>query len=152
MPPSEPRTSLISIAADGVNLAIPDDALTFTASRSGGPGGQNVNKVSSRVTLEFDVRQSPLLSAEQRRRIEEKLAARINKDGILRVVSQKTRSQEMNRGDATARFRELLTMALHTEPPRVATRMPRAVREGRLSDKKKRGETKRFRRTLMENA
>src|SRR5690349_17172329 len=84
------------------SLTIPESELTFSASRSGGPGGQNVNKVSSRVTLTFDVMQSPSLSEEQRQRIASRLQSRINKDGVLRVISQRTRSQEMNREDVLA--------------------------------------------------
>src|SRR5580704_16577736 len=93
-------------------LSIPDNELTFVASRSGGPGGQNVNKVSSRVTLTFDVSHSPSLSEAQRHRISSKLATRINKDGVLRVVSQRTRSQELNKEDTVVRFIELLRGAL----------------------------------------
>src|SRR5579871_3724278 len=95
------------------HLTIPESELTFTASRSGGPGGQNVNKVSSRVTLTFDVMHSAALSESQRRRISTRLQTRINKDGLLRVISQRTRSQELNREDALTRFIELLQNALH---------------------------------------
>lgn len=119
-------------------LSISDDELTFTASRSGGPGGQNVNKVSSRVTLMFDVSGSSSLSAEQRRRIAEELASRINKDGLLRVISQRTRSQENNREDAINRFADLLRRALTIELPRIRTRVPTAAHEQRLEKKKKR--------------
>src|SRR5262249_59496519 len=89
-------------------LLIPEDEIRFTASRSGGPGGQNVNKVSSKVTLAFDVRNSTTLSDEQKRKISGRLATRMNKDGILQVASQKTRSQELNRADVLARFSDLL--------------------------------------------
>jgi ribosome-associated protein len=75
------------------DLAIPEHELAFSASRSSGPGGQNVNKVSSRVTLTFDVENSPSLSDSQRRRIRSRLQTRINKDGVLRVISQISRSQ-----------------------------------------------------------
>src|SRR5262245_30377304 len=94
------------------SLAIPESEIYFTASRSGGPGGQNVNKVSSRVTLSFDVSASRALSEEQRRIILTKLATRINQDGVLRIVSQRTRSQDMNRTDALDRFSDLLRRAL----------------------------------------
>jgi len=119
-------------------LSIPEDELTYTASRSGGPGGQNVNKVSSRVTLTFDVLQSASLSDLQRQRISNRLSTRINKEGVLRVVSQKTRSQEMNREDATARFADLLRSALAVNPVRKETRVPKAARARRLEEKKKR--------------
>jgi ribosome-associated protein len=119
-------------------LLIPETELTFTASRSGGPGGQNVNKVSSRVTLTFDVKASPSLSDDQRRRISERLKTRINKDGVLRVVSQRTRSQELNREDVVTLFAELLRRALVVEKKRVKTRVPRAAHDRRLEEKKKR--------------
>jgi ribosome-associated protein len=132
-------------------IEIPEEDLTFTASRSGGPGGQNVNKVSSRVTLEFDVRQSPSLTDEQRQRILRKLSTRINKDGVLRIISQRTRSQELNRVDARERLVELIQAALRIDRARIQTRVPRAAKEHRVETKRKRGETKRLRRTDTEN-
>ncbi len=119
-------------------LLIPENEITFTASRSGGPGGQNVNKVSSRVTLSFDVWGSTALSQEQKQKVASKLVTRINKDGVLRIISQRTRSQEMNRTDALERFVDLLNDALTPERPRVKTRMPRAAKERRMEEKKKR--------------
>jgi ribosome-associated protein len=79
------------------NLSIPEHELSFTTARSGGPGGQHVNKVSSRVTLWFNVAESPSLSAFQKRRIMSRLATRINQRGELRVVAQQHRSQIANR-------------------------------------------------------
>jgi ribosome-associated protein len=126
-------------------VEIPDSELTFTASRSGGPGGQNVNKVSSRVTLEFDLQHSVALSDTQRARIAAKLATRISKEGVLRVISQRTRSQEMNRTDTVTRFAELLRDALKVEPPRVKTRVPFSARVQRIETKKKRTRVKQLR-------
>jgi ribosome-associated protein len=127
------------------SLRIPENELSFTASRSGGPGGQNVNKVSSRVTLSFDVAGSTVLSDDQKRRVMHKLATRISKDGVLRVVSQRTRSQDMNRTDAIDRFSELLRTALTPKPARVKTRIPAGANEHRLERKKKRTLTKQAR-------
>ncbi len=126
-------------------LSIPENELTFAASRSGGPGGQNVNKVSSRVTLTFDVVRSRLLSEEQRTLIRSRLATRINKDGVLRVVSQRSRSQDLNREDAVQRFAEILRRALEVPVERVETKIPRAAHEQRMQQKKKRTVIKRSR-------
>src|SRR5437773_6034325 len=124
------------------NLFIPENEISFVASRSGGPGGQNVNKVSSRVTLLFDVQQSAALSEDQKRIVLKALRTRINKNGILQIVSQRTRSQDMNRADALERFGELLRRALAPKVPRIKTRVPRAAKRNRLEKKKKRTVTK----------
>ena len=126
----------------GVNLVIPDGELSFAASRSGGPGGQNVNKVSSRVTLSFDVQASTALSQDQKKTVFHVLGTRINKDGVLRVISQRTRSQDMNRADTVERFSELLRRALTPQRPRIKTRVPSAAKQRRLENKKKRTGTK----------
>ena len=133
---------MISILA---GLEIPESDLEFVASRSGGPGGQNVNKVSSRVTLRFDLERTTALSPEQRSRIRAKLSSRINKDGVLQVTSQVTRSQDLNREDAVARFAELLRKALHQEKKRVATKATRSSKEQRLQEKKNRTQIKQAR-------
>lgn len=117
-------------------ISIPEDEVTFTASRSGGPGGQNVNKVSTKITLGFPVSKSAALSDDQKRRIAGRLASRINNDGVLQVVSQKTRSQEMNRADAIERFSALLRQALTPRKARIKTRLPQGSREQRLQEKK----------------
>jgi ribosome-associated protein len=126
-------------------LEIPDGELEFVASRSGGPGGQNVNKVSSRVTLRFDIEKSNSLNVDQRVRIQRKLASRINKDGVLQVSSQRTRSQDLNREDVIQRFAELLRWALHEEKPRIETKASRGSKEERLREKRQRTKVKRAR-------
>ena len=127
------------------DIRIPEDELTFSASRSSGPGGQHVNKVSSRVTLHFDVAASPSLSDEQKQRIASHLATRINRNGVLRLVSQQHRSQTANRDAAKARFVNLLQEALTLETPRKSTRPSRAVKRRRLDEKRRRSHVKRQR-------
>jgi ribosome-associated protein len=123
-------------------LAIPLNEISFSASRSGGPGGQNVNKVSTKVTLAFDVAASMTLSNEQKKTIRMKLGTRINKDGVLQIASQRTRSQELNRTDAIERFAELVRRALTPKRARVKTRVPAGAKERRLDEKKKHSMTK----------
>jgi ribosome-associated protein len=123
-------------------ISISEDELTFTASRSSGPGGQHVNKVSSRITLWFDLANSPSLSPEDKELIARRLGSRIGKDGILRVVSQSTRSQLSNRELAVERFIELLQSALNKLPPRKKTRVSKGAKERRLEEKKQRSSLK----------
>jgi ribosome-associated protein len=130
----------------GPHLAIPDDELTFVTSRSSGPGGQNVNKLETRVTLLFDVAGSPSLTDEQRQRIADRLSGRINKDGVLRVASQRHRTQAANRQAAVERFVELIGEALASRRRRRPTRPSRAAERRRIEQKKRRGELKRRRR------
>ena len=117
-------------------VEIPEAELEFIASRSGGPGGQNVNKVSSRITLRFDLDRTTALTAEQRERVRKKLSSRISKEGVLQISSQRTRSQDFNREDAVARFVELLRASLREEKARVKTRASRSSREERLQKKR----------------
>jgi len=119
--------------------------LQFAYSRSSGPGGQNVNRVETRVTLLFDVDASPGLTDSQKRRVHSRLATRINKDGVLRVVSQRFRTREANRRAAVERFEELLAEALRRVRPRRKTRVPKAVKRRRIESKRRRGEIKRSR-------
>jgi ribosome-associated protein len=123
-------------------LTIPEYELWFTTARSGGPGGQHVNKVNSRVTLWFDVASSPSLSDMQKRRIMTRLATRVNRDGILRVVSQQHRSQTANRDIAIERFMALLREALTEVPTRHKTRVSAAAKRRRLNEKKQRSQIK----------
>ncbi|SPF33070.1 Peptidyl-tRNA hydrolase ArfB [Syntrophobacter sp. SbD1] len=120
-------------------ISIPEDELVFTASHSSGPGGQNVNKVSSRVTLWFDVVNTPNLSLEQKELILHRLENRISKDGVLRVISQQTRSQMENRELAKGRFIELLRDAVKQAPIRKKTRVSKGAKLRRLEEKKQHG-------------
>jgi ribosome-associated protein len=126
-------------------VSIPDEEVAFTTSRSGGPGGQNVNKLETRVTLRFDLAGSASLSEEQKARLRERLATRITKDGVLHVTAQRHRTQAANREAAIARFAELLRESLKEEAPRRKTRPSRAAKARRLEEKRRRSLRKRER-------
>jgi len=127
------------------STVIPDSEVQFSAARSAGPGGQNVNKVNSRVILEFDLYVSSTLTPYQKRRITGSLGHRINKQGILRMQAQRHRSQAANRAELLERFVDLLQKALQPTKYRVPTRVPVRAREQRLEVKKQRTQTKRTR-------
>lgn len=127
------------------NISIRDEELCFKASRSAGPGGQNVNKVNTRITLLFDVASCDSFSDVQKRRILSRLATRADKNGILRVVSQRFRTQSANRRAAVERLQQLLADALKTRPIRKKTRVPYAAKKRRLEQKRQRSLLKRQR-------
>ncbi len=125
---------------------VPESEIYFQASRSGGPGGQHVNRRATRVEACWNVRESPGLSDEQRTLILEKLASRIGKDGVLRVVAEDERSQHRNKVLAVERLRKLVAAALHVPKPRKKTRPPRSAAEKRLEEKGRRGHVKKLRK------
>lgn len=127
-------------------LTIPGQEINYSTSRSSGPGGQNVNKIESRVTLLFDVDASQALRAPDRQAIRKHLATRITNAGILRIVSQRHRTQAANRKATRERFAELLAAALRPRKKRRATATPRAVKRKRLENKKQRSKVKANRR------
>jgi len=106
--------------------------ITFKTSRSGGKGGQNVNKVSSKVELNLNVKTSLLLSQEQKKIIQQKLVNKINSDGILQIITQEDRSQLVNKEKGLEKLLILLKNALHQPKSRKATRPGKNVIEKRL--------------------
>ena len=126
--------------------AVPDDEIYYQASRSGGPGGQHVNRRATRVEACWNVRESSALSDEERERILEKLSSRIGKDGVLRIVAEDERSQHRNKELAKRRLRELVARALHVPKRRKKTRPPRAAEEKRLENKSRRKRVKELRK------
>jgi ribosome-associated protein len=126
--------------------AIPRSELSYRASRAGGAGGQHVNTSSTRIELLWSVRTTSALDDEARSRVLEKLATRIDGEGFIRVVSSARRSQLQNREAAEMRLVELVRQALVVQKRRRPTKPTRGAKEARLSEKKKRGDTKRQRR------
>ncbi len=118
-------------------LQLDEQELTFTYARSGGPGGQNVNKVSSKVVLRWNPAQSAALPDEVRARLLSQQRARLTKEGELLITSQKTRDQSRNVEDCLEKLRALILQALQVPKKRRATRPSRGAKERRLATKKR---------------
>ena len=121
--------------------------MKFGTSRSGGKGGQHVNKTETKVTLVFDVRDSNFLTFNQKERIERSISSRIN-SGVLRINSEATRSQVRNKSEAISRFFSILENALKKPVKRIPTKIPKSKKEGRLRAKKKTQEKKELRKKI----
>jgi ribosome-associated protein len=136
------ETELIPI---NENLALPAAELQFRFSTGGGPGGQHVNKTATRVTLLFDVANSPSLDEDTRARLLDRLSSRLDRRGLLHIDVHESRSQWQNRATAVARLQNLLATALIEHPERRPTRPTRRAREERLDEKRRRSIVKKDR-------
>lgn len=127
-------------------VEIPLTEIEVEMSRSGGPGGQHVNKTETRVTVRFDVARSPCLSDRVRQKLLAKLGSRLTKNGEILVSADDHRYRARNHNDALVRLETILDQALFEEKPRRATKPTRGSKERRLSEKKRTGERKKARR------
>ncbi len=130
---------MLAISPD---LAIPDDELVERFVRASGPGGQNVNKVSTAVELRFDIEQSPSLPEPLRMRLLARRDRRLTDAGVLVISAQRFRTQERNREDARTRLTAFIEAGLHVPKARVATKPTRSSKERRLTEKKVRARVK----------
>jgi len=127
-------------------IAIDESELSESFVRASGPGGQNVNKVSSAVQLRFDVRHSPSLPNDVAIRLMRLAGKRLTKEGVIVIVAQQHRDQARNRADARERLFDLIREAAVKPTPRRATKVPKAAKRKRLDEKKHRGSIKSLRK------
>jgi ribosome-associated protein len=126
-------------------ISIDDNELSESFVRSSGPGGQNVNKVSSAVQLRFDARGSPSLPNDVAVRLMRLAGKRLTKDGVIVIIAQQFREQERNRADARERLADLVRQAAVKPIPRRATKVPKSAKKARLEGKKHRSRIKNLR-------
>lgn len=122
--------------------------LVFSTSRSSGPGGQNVNKVNSKVTLKWDISQSPSLTDELKNHLLTKLASRITTEGVLMIVAQDNRSQIQNKEEVVLKLEKLLIKAFEEKKPRKSTKPSKSSVQNRIEKKKKNSEKKQWRQKI----
>ena len=131
-------------------VEIPAAELEFTAIRSRGPGGQNVNKVATAIQLRFDFGNSSALSDEVKEKLFAHSDRRISKAGIITIKAQRTRSQDKNKADALIRLRKLILRALQVQKTRIATKPPKKAKQKRLDNKSHRARLKQSRGKVVE--
>lgn len=123
-------------------ISIPDDELRFSFARSGGPGGQNVNKVSSKAVLHFAIAHSPSIPADVRNRFLATFRSRITTEGEIVITSQESRDQPKNIASCLEKLRQLLLQVLTPPKKRIATKPSKGSKVRRLNEKKSRAQTK----------
>lgn len=127
-------------------MKIPASEYKIVAVRSGGAGGQHVNKVSTRVELYFDVKNSSSLSEEQKAAIQQKLKSKITEEGILRITEDSSRSQHANREAIIKKLYAIIEQALRKPKKRIAVKVSKAAKKKRVDNKKKHAEKKSLRK------
>ena len=126
-------------------ISIPMRELEVTTSRSGGPGGQHVNKTDTRITVRWNVKMTSALNEEQKERVLQNLQTRLTGDGDLIVHNSESRSQQQNKQMALIQLAQDVRKALHVPKKRMATRVSRSVKEARVDEKTHRGSIKKMR-------
>ena len=132
-------------------INIPEEELVYEYFRSSGPGGQNVNKVTTGVRIRFDIEKSTIFTPEEKQKIKTKLENRINEKGELLVENEETRSQLQNRENAYQKLIELINEALEEEKERIPTKVPQSAKKQRIEEKKQISEKKRLRQIKPED-
>ncbi len=136
----------VNPTARKVTASLVNSELLFSTSRSSGPGGQNVNKVNSKVTLRWPLANSTILTEEEKELLLRKLASRLTTEGELMIISQQSRSQQQNKELAIEKLDALLTKAFAKKKVRKATKPSKAAVQNRIEKKKRHSEKKKMRR------
>jgi len=132
-------------------ITIPDHELEITTSRAGGPGGQHVNKTDTRITVRWNVNNTQALTEEQKARVLEKLHNRLTSEGDLIVHNSASRSQNQNKKSALSILAQEIRDALYIPKKRIATKIPKALKEARLKTKSHRSSIKKMRSKRIED-